>query len=1171
MKHYINTCLVLSLAVSVYATADDTEIFTGGGAAGNQNILMIMDTSRSMSAWADTSVEPYSSSVTYESYGFERDSLYLIQNDSSLDSLTDAQVDQVKSNEITEESINCSTVNSIISSLANTGRSVASYAFYQPGEGWETNTVSTEPGTITQCNEVSRYNYQGGSFKYLANTTKFELDGSIYTNQRGEYSCFWFICRFDNYDYTWNNNVYSQIVTGNYLNYRGWDGKEPEQLMRIDAVKRAANEVVGSLSAPNINVGLMRFNSDHSPSRSNGQSDTETGHGGYLALPLTSVSELGNQFEEKLDSFDAIGGTPLQQTLYEAYAYFSGGKVTYGDPAYYAEWDKPIDDSWRDNSDTDNPGMIDMLETWRGDFYSNVDFFTTESAATNNGNYIKPDFQGCQPSNKIVFFSDGDASGFDDAKTNIEAIDSSISCSGSECLNALANYMSKVSELDITVNTIGGFVSANDDATETLEELASAGEGTFYPADDYQELVDAFSDAITGDLLEEPSTFTSPAIAVSSYNSLKASNDLYYAVFEPKSDGTWRGNLKRYQISTRGILDSKNNLAINPDTGFFNVNATSLWSDTQDGADVALGGVVERFGDVSNRSIYGLINGSLTPLTEGKLAALSDELLGVDILGGDDLLDLPDLGLGVKSRLSKWILGKNADDSARLSMEDPIHSRPIVFNYEGGKRLVFIGTNGGYLHAFDADTGVEEYAIIPQEVLKNPLYYLDPEKFRSPDKIYGLDGPVSFFHNDKDRDTRIDSGEEAYLYVGMRRGGHTYYAFDISKSSSPTLLWQKNGTYVDQPKKNIPNLSQGFERLGQTWSALKPALVKNKGIVLIAGGGYDPDEDGSTSTGPVERLKHDTGNTIYMLDPTTGDVVWDAYKDLPELAGAMTSSFASDISPVDTNNDGFIDIFFAADVGGRIWRFDIFDGGITGDIIADLSTGTGNGNRRFYNSPDVSMQNEKLLISIGSGYRAHPLTTNVNDHFYLLIDNNGVNKAQDQPYGKIALSDLREWSSASVTTVDQMGSDVSNVTKGWYVDLTLSGEKVINSSITFQGVVMFNTFAPTSDAELSACTGNLGVTRSYLLAVTDYAEKVCGEDCEEPTTTNTTIGPPTLIGPFSKCDVDGACDDPTTVEPDKLPSSCEDSEVIVIAGTSTRSAPANACELFERNYWKEQL
>ena len=63
--------------------ADDIEIFTGGGSAGSENILLIMDTSRSMSEWAnDTETPPYDNSEVYDGYGFEPNSVYLFNIDS---------------------------------------------------------------------------------------------------------------------------------------------------------------------------------------------------------------------------------------------------------------------------------------------------------------------------------------------------------------------------------------------------------------------------------------------------------------------------------------------------------------------------------------------------------------------------------------------------------------------------------------------------------------------------------------------------------------------------------------------------------------------------------------------------------------------------------------------------------------------------------------------------------------------------------------------------------------------------------------------------------------------------------------------------------------------------------------------------------------------------------
>src|SRR5690554_8217791 len=73
----------------------------------------------------------------------------------------------------------------------------------------------------------------------------------------------------------------------------------------------------------------------------------------------------------------------------------------------------------------------------------------------------------------------------------------------------------------------------------------------------------------------------------------------------------------------------------------------------------------------------------------------------------------------------------------------------------------------------------------------------------------------------------------------------------------------------------------------------------------------------------------------------------------------MTSSFVSNLSLVDNTGNGTIDIIYAADVGGRVWRFDINDENSgannfeQGGIIADFNDGTEAGNIRFFTKTDV--------------------------------------------------------------------------------------------------------------------------------------------------------------------------------------------------------------------------
>jgi type IV pilus assembly protein PilY1 len=133
-------------------------------------------------------------------------------------------------------------------------------------------------------------------------------------------------------------------------------------------------------------------------------------------------------------------------------------------------------------------------------------------------------------------------------------------------------------------------------------------------------------------------------------------------------------------------------------------------------------------------------------------------------------------------------------------MGDPIHSQPVIVNYSATDSAVLVATNQGFLHSFDPETGEENFAITPKELLGNLYdFYRDSSTFSH---IYGLDGDMVL------RTTATSK----YLYVGMRRGGNNYYAFDITNKTSPSLMFKIEGGVGD------------FAKLGQTWS--KPTFTK---------------------------------------------------------------------------------------------------------------------------------------------------------------------------------------------------------------------------------------------------------------------------------------------------------------------------------------------------------
>jgi len=159
-----------------------------------------------------------------------------------------------------------------------------------------------------------------------------------------------------------------------------------------------------------------------------------------------------------------------------------------------------------------------------------------------------------------------------------------------------------------------------------------------------------------------------------------------------------------------------------------------------------------------------------------------------------------------RKKLIRYIRGwKNGveADGVRKHMGDMLHSEPVIITYKEAdvdgnnkEQYIFAGTNEGYLHAFDAETGEEKFAFMPKKLLKN----IERQQNADDDRrhVYGIDGKISYIKN----------GSNIYLYFGLRRGGRAYYAMDVTDITKPKLMWKVDGADGGD-----------FARLGQTWSA----------------------------------------------------------------------------------------------------------------------------------------------------------------------------------------------------------------------------------------------------------------------------------------------------------------------------------------------------------------
>ncbi|MFS1423697.1 pilus assembly protein [Shewanella sp. 10N.286.48.B5] len=869
------------------------------------------------------------------------------------------------------------------------------------------------------------------------------------------------------------------IYTENYINWY-YSTKSKANYSRLSIAQRVIEDTI--VTTPGVDFGLSVFNSNSGSSNSGGRI--------VYGITTNNVSNKTNLLST-INSLNADGWTPLCENLYEAYRYFSGQGVWFGD-----------DD---DNRDPERDKTIEKDQ-----------------------NYISP-FVGkqCQDKAYVIYITDGEPTRDTDADNKVLALSGITKADrySSNYLPALAGWLNKNdvnTSLDgtqtVSTYTIG-FSEGAASAAPILKETASRGGGKYYSAIDAQKLQEALQ-TIFSNILETNSSFTSPSIASNNFDRTQTLDSVYYAMFLPNEGPRWVGNLKKFKVTGTGdIVDKNGNDAIGDD-GNLASSACSYWTDDSvcnatsgggDGNNVEIGGALTKLQSTSSRTLYGNFGtgGALKPFTKSNAATSLGSEAALATFMGVDKTEL--------TKLFDWTIGIDVDDEDKDGsitdkrsdiMGDPLHSKPLAINYGTDASpdiRILLGTNAGFLHMFkDKGASVEEsWAFMPQELLPN-LRELRANVPTGVHSVYGMDSPPVAYVK------RHASGaiDKAWLFVGMRRGGKSYYAFNITNPDSPQFMWK------------VDPSSTGMSDMGQSWS--EPVVTYIPGVpagntsassaspVVIIGGGYNP----STKDGAGVGTDDTTGRSVYILNAETGALVYrfgtgSSGTQLPGIVDSIPNSIAI----LDSNSDKLTDRLYATDTGGNIWRMDLPSASPTSSTspwtafkFASLGGTTQATDRRFFaeaavvqtvftNTSKVSVtdtggntttsltyQNVPYdAVTVGSGHRPHPLDTTRSDKFFVLQDRNVVTKSFTGATGKeipatLELSNLYDVSSAPPTT------EADNITfgakRGWYYSFTAKGEKSLSASTIIQGRVYFTSYVPGDNTSANQCLA-IGQGRLY--------------------------------------------------------------------------------------------
>jgi type IV pilus assembly protein PilY1 len=827
------------------------------------------------------------------------------------------------------------------------------------------------------------------------------------------------------------------LRTGNYRNYVASGGDQFETKLNI--AKGVITDFLNTING--VRLGMMVFNPAVTDYSSEGGSSHSNSHGGRIQSTIKSLTDANRtQLKNDVNAIVAQTWTPLAETLYEAGLYFKGGA------SYF------------------NPGV----------------------------NYISPIQYYCQR-NYIVLITDGDSTrdqksilrtaigdrdgdGREPGGANeVHYIVDGEDMLGTDYLDDVAKYLYETDlrsdltgQQNIITYTIG-FTYASQH--ELLNRAAAHGHGRYFYTENAQQLSDAYQNII-GEILEKTSSFVAPIVPVSRMERTSAGDKIYLALFQPKKDQMWSGNIKKFGVVQSGVDIGKivdvNGLPALDDRGQILATARSYWTTvSMDGSDVEKGGVGEiLMNRASSRNIYTYL-GSNTNLTHS-----SNEFNTTNIT--PTMLGLSTGDTTGRNKLVQFVLGYDAyDDNVNGNTSEKrdwilgafLHSRPSVIHYSD-RSVIYAGANDGMLHAFDDETGEELWAFILPDLL-NKLQALHQDVLES-----FVDGsPKAYISHNVD-----GSINQAILIIGERRGGNHYYALDVTNPLAPQYIW-----------KIGPEIT-GFSELGQTWSTPnigKVTIGAEDKYVAFIGGGYDENQDNDPLTTSDTK-----GRAIYIVDILNGSLI-KRFSASDAGCSGMTYSIPSDISRLDTDGNGKIDRLYVGDMGGRMWRFDIGDPNTanwTGKMIFNSNPGRdGTIGRKIFYPPDVTLERDTSnyeMLFFGTGDREHPKEATVINRLYAVKDKNPSTALTEQETDLLVdiTQDLLQDPSTSQEDKNAILGQL-RTGNGWFIKLDSAiGEKSLSPPVVFNKIAYFTTFSPTSEgASGDPCYVGEGTARVYIL------------------------------------------------------------------------------------------
>lgn len=343
-------------------------------------------------------------------------------------------------------------------------------------------------------------------------------------------------------------------------------------------------------------------------------------------------------------------------------------------------------------------------------------------------------------------------------------------------------------------------------------------------------------------------------------------------------------------------------------------------------------------------------------------------------------------------------------------------------------KMIYVGANDGMLHGFDASNGAEKLAFIPSTMVANLSKLTDVNYAHR----YFVDGSPN------SGDAYYGSAWHTVLVSGMGAGGRGIVALDVTNPSSfseATASSLVNFEFSDADDADV----------GLVPGQVDVVKLNNGKWAALFGNGYNSGGSGESA--------------LFLVDIETGALI----KKIKTGAGttATPNALATPLA-IDTDSDGTVDVVYAGDLQGNMWRFDLSS---SNKAQWKVDYKLYQASQPITSAPDAGEHpNGGYMVYFGTGKYLEPsdVASAPGNTMYGIWD-----KGATVSSGLVqqSFTDLADISGHAYRTATS--SPINWATQnGWYANFPTNPERMVSAPILRNGRVIFTSIIP-SAAECS--------------------------------------------------------------------------------------------------------